>query len=45
MYQKVRKLLIFLIQNWNYFDFSVKSEFIDILQYYRDLVIYNKYNS
>lgn len=45
MYQKTRELLSFIIQNWNYLDVSVKSEFIDILQYYKDITIYSKFGS
>lgn len=43
MYRKTRELLTFIIQNWNHLDSSVKSEFCDFLQYYRDIVIISKY--
>lgn len=45
MYQKTRELLSFIINNWNYLDSSVRSEFIDFLQYYKDITIYSKYGS
>lgn len=45
MYKKTRELLSFIIQNWNYLDDSVKSEFVDILQYYKDITILSKFGS
>lgn len=45
MYRKTKELLTFIIQNWNYLDSSVKSEFMDVLQYYRDIVIISKYEN
>lgn len=45
MYQKTRELLSFIIQNWNCLDDSVKSEFVDFLQYYKDITIFSKFGS
>ena len=45
MYQKTRELLSFIIRNWNYLDDSVKSEFIDFLQYYKDITVFSKFGS
>lgn len=45
LYKKTRDMLSFIIQNWNYLDFNLRLEFYDFLIYYKDKIIYNKFES